>query len=638
MKPSETRRFVADDRRTAIHAVVVTVCCAIATLGLVACGTGGNGDGGPSGPLVTVEGQVRVLPESSTQTAPLPSAQIRAHVDRNENGSVDSDEQVTTEPDNDGNYSLEIPAEQGETIVLRITDFGYTSTFESLDVGASGTVQVDATLRPLASLECNRGSCSTEDGSLSLSNLPEGFSGSGETFNPATNPDVFPGDFSDDQGNLLQSGVFAEMNLRDQNGDPANSLDDPATMRMRIPNDTWSVIRDIDEGNGQIDVPLYNFGSGNGDWQRGGDCILVDENGQALAESLLQQIRDGSYNGAVFSQCEVTNASGWKNIDWPTDMTTIHGNLSGDVDVDSVSVRVEGETYLGSETVGVVEPDGQFCAQVMKSENAGEDVDGDGTTGETHEIRVQVQAGDDVYLTGPYETPGEVNQCDSDDILKEVDVPLTEANREPIDLCTVDVELQLVDGTPVSSGTVQMLDSGIRSETIQTLCSDGSCSFLDGLDENGQATVTAPTLTDFVLSGRATGVNPDVNGSIRSGIRRVRGCPDQPVTLTLDDGLDEILVDVSVSGNQIDWSPAEPMSTLRAGAEEEVKWVLTGDPGFASPVTYGTIPSNANQVVPLSDQQSPDSLEAGDTIRVRGNATNENGILIYYRGETTYEP
>jgi len=638
MKPSRTRRNVDDDRRNTIRAATTIVLCALATLGLAACGSGGNGGGGPSGPMVTVEGQVRVLPESSTQTAPLPSAEVRAHVDRNGNGSIDSDERVTTEPDNDGNYSLDIPAEEGQTIVLRITDFGYTSIFESIDVGSSGTLQVDATLQPLASLDCTRRTCSTQDGSLSLSDLPEGFTGSGETFNPATNPDVFPGDFSDDQGNLLQSGVFAEMNLRDENGDPANSLEDPATMRMRIPNDTWSVIRDIDEGNGQIDVPLYDFGSASGDWQRGGDCILVDENGEALAESLLQQIRDGNYEGVVFSQCEVTSASGWKNIDWPTDMTTIHGNISGDIDADSVSVRVEGETYLGSETVGVVNSDGQFCAQVMKSENADEDVDGDGTTGETHEVRVQVQAGDDFYLTGPFETPSEVNQCDSDEILKEVDVPLTEANREPIDLCTVDVELQLVDGTPVSSGSVQMLDSAIRSETIRSLCSDGSCSYVDGLDESGQATVTAPTLTDFTLFGRATGVNPDVNGSIRRGTRRIRGCPDQPVTLTLDDGLDEILVDVSVSGNQIDWSPAEPMSTLQVSADEEVKWILNGGPTFSPPVTYGTIPPNGRQVIPLNDQQSPDPFEAGDSISVRGDATNENGIPIFYRGETTYEP
>ena len=179
---------------------------------------------------------------------------------------------------------------------------------------------------------------------------PPAVSGSATVFNPVTDPEAFPGDFSDRDGNLLLSGVFAAVELLDGSGDPLRQLDKPATLRMRMPRDSWSIVQDITPGNGQIDVPLYSFAEVLGTWIREGQAVLEDGNGRTLAEGEIGDIRSGAYAGVVVARGEVQHFSYW-NVDWPV---TTHACITGIIiDADGKAVRgatvtTRGVTYTGT--------------------------------------------------------------------------------------------------------------------------------------------------------------------------------------------------------------------------------------------------------------------------------------------------
>jgi hypothetical protein len=574
------------------------------------------------------------------QASPLSGASVEVRTDRDGDGEISSSERFRGETDGEGEYTVEVEGEAGRNLVVTYRASGYADHHETLRLDEIADVEVDASLSSTEPLDCRASVCNTEDRSLQLRGLPREVTGQGRTFNPAVDTDAFPGDFSDDQGNMLVSGVFAHVDLEDAEGNPVDELDEPATLRMRFPRDTWSAIRDIETGNGQIDVPLYAYEETGGEWVRDGRAVLVDEDGERLAESTLGEIQTRDYQGLVYASGEVDHFSYW-NVDWPIES---HGSIRGKVvDADGAPaqggiVDVFGVTYTGNSSPQTLPSDGTFCVDVMRSENDDEDIDGNGQSGDTHEVAIRARLAGTRYDLGSVEVPVEQSSCGDGNGYDVGTVELTPDRELQAEICETTVDVVDFDGNPYEGATVFAFDNTIPSETYQEMCygsGEQNCSFFPSADEQGRAEIRIPVVDRLSLWASANGTNPEAETSVRTGTSTVAGCPDGGVTLTLDQGYDFFDLEVSVQGNQISWEPPVSASSIQVTGSETFKWwVFESEATLESPVTYGRVPEGADVAWPL-EGGAPGALSSGDEVTVWASGTSDRGIFEMYIGSTT---
>lgn len=622
---------------------------------LTGCGADDDESPDANAPALTIHGTMFAKSDGGGQPSPLRSADVRAHVDRDGDGRIAQEERAETTSDDEGIYSVGIDAEKGQRVVIQFSRQGYTPVHRAALVETEGSMQFDATLSRIEPLECTAGRCAVEDQSLSIEGLPENFRGSGRTFNPVTEAEAFPGDFSDSEGNLLLSGVFSVVELENESGERVSDLDDPADLTMRFPRDTWNIVRDMESGNDQIDVPMYSFDEVRGEWLRDGDGLLVDSDYQIIPETELDAIRSKNFPGVIYARATVDHFSTW-NVDWPVPTrTTIRGKLSGDGasgggigggdggsgdDGPGVTVTVTGESYGGSSRPTLTNNDGEFCVEVMKSEVVDEDVDQNGVEGETHTVRVRAIYKGRYYDLGSVETSQTSSTCDDGTDTGSVDLSLDDSTVLTPEICELEVDVELLDGSVPGEAFIYAFDQNIPSEIWQDLCLDDSgafvCTFSAATDDTGRATISTPVLTGLYLWGSASGVNPEAESSLRNGTRNTTSCPSQPITLTLNNGWDQFNVDVSVSGNRISWMPDRPMNWLTvSSADNDPKWSITGSPDtFSPPVTYGSVPNGAQQYWPWQGQATG-SLAADDEVDVYGTDVSPQGYFEMYSGSTS---
>lgn len=589
---------------------------------------------------IAVHGVVRRAPIGGGQPSVQANVAVRATIDRDGDGVIGPSEMVLATTDAEGAYDLTIGVSERETVVVGFTDPGAGALFRTLRAAPGADVIVDATLMELAELNCEAERCDLADGSLAIKRLPAGTGGLARVFNPVTEPDAFPGDFADDDGNLLISGVFANFDLKDDAGAALTDLDDPATIELRMPRDTWTTIVDVDDGNDRVDVPLYAFDEVAGTWTRDGIGHLVDGDGVVIAPGVLPSILDGTFVGEVIAVGDVTHFSSW-NVDWPV---ASHGCVSGrivDVDGDvlvGATAVVRGATYTGTSTPQTVGADGTFCVDVMRSEGPAEDVDGDGVPGEEHRVLVRVTWGGHIYDLGEVALPTASATCEAGGCLDLGDLVVSDDKLLVASLCTAAGVVIDVTGTPVRDASVYGWDESIADAEMEALCFTGTeflCTFFATTDETGAFAFTTPvvdalTLWTFVERTLEPGVE-----DLLFGQRTVRGCPSDPVPLRLDQGMRWVTADLTASGGQIRWlpDPYDALFLVVSDAGGGLKWGLSSEVGIGSPVTYGAVPAGADQWFP-SDAASPAALASGDEITVTLSGTTPEGIP--YTGSASY--
>jgi len=583
----------------------------------------------PGSPVV-VHGVVLEVGTLGAQPSALAGATVRGTIDRNGNGTIEDGEEVSTTTDSDGKYELQMTAEEGDTLVVGFRGDGVAPLYRTILTGPDGDVMLNATLYGFEDLSCEGARCTIDGSALSIEGLPVDFSGSATVFNPVTDPEAFPGDFSDRDGNLLLSGVFADVELLDGSGAPVQQLDKPAMLRMRMPRETWSIIQDITPGNGQIDVPLYSFDEVLGTWVREGQGVLEDGDGRTLGESELGDIRSGAYAGVVVARGEVQHFSYW-NVDWPV---TSHGAITGIIadskskPVKGATVTTRGVTYTGTSTPQTTGRAGRFCVEVMRSEGPGEDVDQDGITGETQRVGLRISAGGKVYDGGEYNTPASQGSCGTAGPVDIGTIKLTpDRELHPV-VCTVSGTVRSVDGTPVEGAFVGGWDETVDEDVQLSLCSQlpqQFCQFFATTDADGSFTITAVVLDG--LSYYAYDSTADESSTVlRWSQGNTRGCPSQPLDIILSEGFRNINLNAAVSGGVISWMPAEyGAASLYVSGDTDLKWLIdAGSSNIGTPVTYGTVPAGAEQAFPAGGSP-PAALSSGDTVEIFVSGTGSDG-------------
>jgi hypothetical protein len=263
--------------------------------------SGTNTPAGTNTPLATMRllGSVRSQPSVGGVPVSLQGAEVKATIDRNRDGAISDDETYSATTDADGAYTLDVPVDAGDTVVVRFAIEGSVPMLQTLDAAPKTSMILNARLRQFESLDCVGTACALREGSLALRGLPPGTRGGARVFNPVSETDAFPGEFKDSSGNLIVPGVFASFDLEDDAGTALHQLAGPAEIRIRMPREVWAAVSDVTLGNNQIDVPLYSFDEVKGLWLRDpGLARLQDGNGTIIAPSSIASIRDGTFAGA----------------------------------------------------------------------------------------------------------------------------------------------------------------------------------------------------------------------------------------------------------------------------------------------------------------------------------------------------
>jgi hypothetical protein len=618
---------------------------------LAACGSsdssgggaaGGAGGGGPAGDGLVVHGRIVEASSGGGTPSPLSDADVAAGIDLNKDGTIADNEMVHATSDENGDYQIGVNVAAGDRVVLSYRYEGLATQYRTIVAGGNGEAIVNVTLNELKALKCTQGSCTIEGSQLKIDGLPDGASGSARVFNPVTQPEAFPGGFEESTGKLLISGVFSAVELTDANGDPIHELSSPATLRMTMPIDTWGIVTDIQPGSDRIEVPLYAFDENLGTWVRDGEGYLEDGTGAIIPESNLPSIRDGSFQGIVVATGEVNHFSYW-NVDWPIDK---HGCVTAQIldangnPAAGATVSVRGTTYNGTSSPQTTGPDGRFSVDVMRSEDAGEDVDQDGITGETQSVSVRITYEGKVYDGGTFEVGKDQATSSEGGCTDLGTIQLTADKMLQVALCSITGTVRDKGGHAVAGATVHAYDDTIESEVLATVCGEyyENCTFAVTSGADGSFTATVAMIDGLTIFGMLS-TQPEPNHTqSRYGERWIDRCPTESVTLTLDQGYDSYDLTLTVNGNQISWTPAVPVEFLYAiDAQSSYKWVISanGAPGIASPVTYGVVPANASQTFPY-DQSTPAPLASGDHIYIlSSNGTTPDGYtIIVYKDAT----
>jgi hypothetical protein len=631
--------------------MIVRIAITLAALAAVGCSSSSSSK--PAQPTSTsttmhFSGAVR-RDTGSGQPATVSGVEVRASVDRNGDGAIGAGEFVTVQSDAQGAYTLDIPVAQGDLVVLRFSRSGSGTVYRAVRSAPGGSMVTSATLKDLESLACNAttGACTTQSG-LVVNGLPAGTGGSARVFNPVTETGAFPGDFNDSSGNLLQSGVFASFALEDGSGAPLERLSTPATIKMKMPRDTWPVVRDITPGTDRIEVPLYAFDEARGTWVREGTGHLENEAGDLVPESDAASIRAGTYTGTIFAVGEVSHFSSW-NCDWPV---TSHGRVGGEVGecwwngerkpCSGATVTARGVTYTGTSTPFTVGADGRFGIDVMRSEGTGEDLDGNGVTGETSRVAVRVVWNGQVYDLGSVTMPSTAtsNGSATADMGR---VVLDESNRVRPTLCQVNGVLRRANGTPVTdgTGTIYSWDEEVPSDVVISMCFQGNqylCKPVATVDPTGAFSVVVPEMGALTVYGWSMREPTPAISEYGWGTRTFTSCPPGPITLTLDTGWRAVTPTVSVTGATISWSPAEYGAAILSvvpgtSGAEPYKWFVGSDAPMSSPVGYGVLPAGATQAWPASGAPAP--LASQDQISIYLSGVSADGFAYWGWATTT---
>lgn len=624
------------------------LCGCLLTLGflLLACsgGGGGGGDtpgGGTGAERIAFSGTAMLLDDATVGSSSSPEAQsgitVTVSSDIDANGSIDTTEQASGTTDNDGNFSITAPVEVGTRAVVSFEEEGYATQLRAVDVNSLNDVTgVDVTLSKLRTLTETGEGWQDSNNTVSVSNVDIA-SGAARAFNPATESDRFPGEFADDQGNMLISGVFAAFDLRDANGRAvrAVSASNPATVRMKIPRDTWGVLKDEDTSTADvIDVPMYYFDEDTGEWVQEGYGQLEDGEGNTITAAQLATITAATptFSGSVYAVSEATHFSYW-NVDYPVDT---HACVSGTITdaegaaVAGASVSISGITYTGTSSTVITDAEGRFCVDVMRNEASGEDLDGDGVTGETQELSLTVRSGTTLYRLAQFQLTSGQGSC-SDGCMTQ-DFQLTDDNQVEIECCNTSGGIYDSEGAAVAGASVFAIDDTLSGDLLGTLC-PGLFSFLTTSAADGSYSLSSELENGLKIYASHSETVGDYT-YYYIGQRNLTTCTSGDVDITT-----ELLycagstpLYVTVNGQQINWAPAVSVNWLfvadNLGAG--IKWMVYSETGFTPPVTFGALPSGATEQTAASG-----SLAVTDSVTV-SSIFNDTGSGAQCYNSGTY--
>lgn len=477
------------------------------------------------------------------------SVKVTLRSDRNNSGTIDSDETVMVLTDDKGQFEQNFAVTPGQSVTVEFDLEGYSKTPKVFaSVSPSAEIPINTSLRKLDPLTVSNGNAASDDNKLQLANLPANIESiDGKVFNPATESSQFPGEFADNTGNLLISSVFSAVEAKDAAGNPVTELSSASTLKMLVPRDTWNTLGDLSAGNNQLDVPLYYYDETSGEWKRStSDGWLTDEAGAKLNESMLPNLKNKTYVGNIYAMGQITHLSYW-NIDWPIDT---HGCVTGQL-VDSSSnpvsgalVSARGISYTGVSSPLTTGDNGRFCIDVMRSESTGEDLNDNGATGETTQVALTAYKNGKYYNLGTHTIPPTPATCATSGCVELGQIKLTSEIEVSSNICTITGKV-VYSGTAIEGTTALMPDDPIPNamvfaydattfDELMACFTDGrGCNFTSESDVDGNFELKIPVLLSAELWAHSF-QGSESNFQAYFGSLTTQGCPNAPLKVGVD--------------------------------------------------------------------------------------------------------
>ncbi|MEW5853562.1 MAG: hypothetical protein AB2A00_32600 [Myxococcota bacterium] len=648
--------MAADCPRRGARAVL---CAALVCLALDACGSQGCphvdlpeieapdasvpslwGTEEPVQDVVVVQGIVNRRPAGGGQPSPLRGATVTMMADVDGNGTYQDGEWSTVFTDREGRYRAQLLVPAGTLLVVTYRGEGVAPLYRTVTAAPRANIKLTVTLTEMQVLECRPGACAIPGHALQLRGVPDGLSGSARVFNPVEEPNVIPGHLEDAERRVLLTAVFAFVELKGEDGQELNTVDPAVDLQMRVPRQSWRLLRDMSPGTPRVEVPLYRFDAWRGQWLREGEGYLVDEDGLVLPEQSLAAIHDGTWSNGVAVRGSVGRTGYW-NVDWAVpEIGCLTGRVLGrdGLPAEGATVSARGSAYVGASRATTVLADGRFCVEVLRSDRMGEDLDQDGFPNERHRVALRFAHRGLVYDAREHE-PSSVSATCGGGCADLGTIVLSQDNELVPRICEVhgvlvDRRGELARGVSVF-GWDATLDVG--QWTLACSLGDVTCEFLTRTDAEGTFMIRTAMLDELNVLAASSGTVATGHESARSGTMLLRSCPAEPVQLVLDSGMDVYDVDVHADGDVITWEPPLRVTQLdvRMG-NGRVKWSVTANgPGFLPPVRYGVVPDGALGY--SSSDAGPGSLSSGDEVEVFLGGRGEEGYPYQGRGELDVE-
>jgi hypothetical protein len=475
------------------------------------------------------------------------TAKVILRSDRNNNGTIDSDETVTVNIVDSlvdkGHFDLDFAVATGRPVTVDFEIDGYTSTpklFSSIAPGAQ--IPITATLRKLDVLSLSVGSASSADGKLQLKNIPNEIASlKGKVFNPESETAQFPGEFIDNAGNMLLPSIFAAIQAKDIQGGAVSDLSAPSQLKMLVPQNTWLTLNDISTGNEQIDVPFYFYNETSHQWQRSeSDGWLENEAGEKLTADELAKIKNESYAGNIYAVGMVDHLSYW-SVSWPINTHSCVAGRLVDANGQPVSgavISLSGSTYTGSTAAVTTSYTGRFCIDAMRSEASGEDLNNNGNVADKSKVNLTVFFEDKYYDLGTQELPAVAPNCTA--------LGCVSADQElgdkKLDLSTeIQPQICKIEGQVLYSGNavkgVANVSKGAPIPYLIIAANDPSatdkCTTCKYFDTSDPADGTFSLNIPVYLGAEFWVKSFDLNANFYLGSITTKGCPTQ-VTINAD--------------------------------------------------------------------------------------------------------
>jgi len=275
-------------------------------------------------------------------------------------------------------------------------------------------------------------------------------------------------------------------------------------------------------------MPLFSFDEAGGAWIPEGQAVLKDENAVVIPETSLGDVRAGIFPGTVQACGTVTHLSFW-NVALPSGQAAC---LSLDLR-DAAGAPALGATaffagvsYFGLSDVLAADATGNVCGVVPRSEAGGEDLDGNGVTGEPASTRIRVQFDSKTFDGGEVVDDVQAGTCPC----PAQTITLSDANQLNGRLCTVTGRVLDGAGAPVPDSQVVGFDPSVTQETLVALCGQGQCTFVGIAGPDGSFTLVSPAIDQLQVF--AFSADPQ-----RPGTKELSfpGCPTGPIDIVLEE-------------------------------------------------------------------------------------------------------
>jgi len=486
------------------------------------CVPGGGSD------AATITGRV-VRQEPGQQVGvPVYGAQVRAGVDLDADGVLAGDEAVDTATAEDGAYQLEMAPVPGKTAVVQFRAQGAVPIIRTLRLAPGANVLLNVNLQDMAALQCTGDRCVGVDEKLSLFGAPGNVQATARAFDPAQESDAAPGGSLDRDGQLLRSATFAVVELRDgTTGELVTTLPSPGELCLAVPTNTRSVLIDAAPGTGQIEMALFSFDEAGGTWVAEGRAVLKDGDDLVIPEDQLAAVRAGTLPGAV-QACGTVSHFSWWNVAVPSGQAACLSldlrDASGAPAVGATAFFA-GVTYFGLSDVLSADATGNVCGVVPRSEAAGEDLDGNGITGEQARTRVRAQHGSRTFDGGEVVDSVQSGTCPC----PAQTITLDATNELSGRVCTLTGRVLDTTGAPVSNAEVAAFDATLTQETFIALCGQGQCSFVAFTAADGSFSLTSPMIDQLDV----VALSLDAQNSVSAQLT-LPACPTGPIDIVVE--------------------------------------------------------------------------------------------------------